>query len=120
VKRLAVLTAVCADDSLDHKRKKGIYDTVIAESGVPMNKGIMKGLLDKYSSMLYKAFPPRSYALRWFEHFDITSFQTFDDFVRVFRLRFEMQEAGRDKLLIHEQRLCQREQDDVNDYVTVL
>jgi hypothetical protein len=68
----------------------------------------------------YKAFPSRSYALRWFEHLDITSFQTFDEFVRVFRLRFEMQEADRDKLLIREQRLRQREQDDVNDYVTVL
>lgn len=68
----------------------------------------------------YKAFPPKSYALRWFEHLDITSFPTFDDFVRVFRLRFEMQEADRDKLLIREQRLRQREQDDVNDYVTVL
>jgi hypothetical protein len=52
VKRLAVLTAVCSDDSLDSKRKKDIYDKVVAESGIPMNKGIMKSLLDKYGSVL--------------------------------------------------------------------
>jgi hypothetical protein len=33
---------------------------------------------------------------------------------------FEMQKADRDKLLIREKRLRQRDQDDLNDYVTVL
>jgi hypothetical protein len=32
-------------------------------------------------------------------------FETFDYFVKVFKMLFEMQEADRDKLLIREQRL---------------
>jgi hypothetical protein len=40
-----------------------------------------------------KAFPPRRYALRWFKHLDLASFETFDSFVKVFRIGFRMQEA---------------------------
>jgi hypothetical protein len=45
---------------------------------------------------------------------DITSFETFGDFIEVLKLRFEMQEVDRDQLLIRE-----RAHNDGKDYVTV-